>query len=162
MRLQEFELACPPPDFWCRFLANQSDFFRHFHAARGDSAIRLFKWQRHFKVSGGFARWPALCELSPGACDAWHSWALKHCTPHTWRVAPPPPATLCCTALQLIMPRCAVLRLLCCACCAALCCLQVGMVRDLQFVTPVKARIGPPQAACHQTQRLQVGAGPLS
>ena len=35
--------------------------------------------------------------------------------------------------------------------------LQVGMVRDLQFVTPVKARIGPPQAACHQTQRLQVG-----
>jgi hypothetical protein len=55
IRLQEFELACPPPDFWCRFLANQSDFFRHFHTARGDSAIRLSKWQRHFKVSP-FAR----------------------------------------------------------------------------------------------------------
>jgi hypothetical protein len=67
-----------------------------------------------------------------------------------------------CAALRCNSSCHAVLRLLCCACCAALCCLQVGMVRDLQFVTPVKARIGPPQAACHQTQRLQVGAGPLS
>lgn len=35
---------------------------------------------------------------------------------------------------------------------------QVGLVRDLQFITPVKAKIGPPQAMCHQTQRLQVGS----
>lgn len=30
-------------------------------------------------------------------------------------------------------------------------------MRDLQFITPVKAKIGPPQAMCHQTQRFQVG-----
>lgn len=35
---------------------------------------------------------------------------------------------------------------------------QVGMVRDIQFITPVKAKIGPPQAVCHQTQRLKVWA----
>jgi hypothetical protein len=33
------------------------------------------------------------------------------------------------------------------------------MVRDVQFVHPVKARIGPPQAVCHQTQRLSVFVG---
>ena len=32
-------------------------------------------------------------------------------------------------------------------------------MRDLQFITPVKAKIGPPQAMCHQTQRFQVGHG---
>ena len=30
------------------------------------------------------------------------------------------------------------------------------MVRDLQFITTVKAKIGPPQAMCNQTQRLAV------
>lgn len=32
-------------------------------------------------------------------------------------------------------------------------------MRDLQFVTPVKAKIGPPTAQCHQTQRLRACAG---
>jgi len=43
-----------------------------------------------------------------------------------------------------------------CHLCFTLLPLQVGLVRDLQFITPVKAKIGPPQAMCHQTQRLQV------
>lgn len=79
----EFDLPCPPLEFWSRFLANHSNWLHKFHASRGDSSIRVSKWQRHFKV---------------------------------------------------------------------------GMVRDVQFVHPVKARIGPPQAVCHQTQRLKVFA----
>lgn len=80
-----FDLPCQPADFWCHFLRNGSDFLATLHARRGDTNIRISKWQRHYKV---------------------------------------------------------------------------GLVRDLQFVSPVKARIGPPQAMCHQTQRLQVFAGP--
>ncbi|KAL4447234.1 hypothetical protein ABPG77_007267 [Micractinium sp. CCAP 211/92] len=79
-----FDLPCQPSDFWCNFLRNGSDFLASLHARRGDTNIRISKWQRHYKV---------------------------------------------------------------------------GLVRDLQFVSPVKARIGPPQAMCHQTQRLQVFAG---
>lgn len=37
---------------------------------------------------------------------------------------------------------------------------KVGPVRDLRFVTPLKGwRLGPPQALCHQTQRLKAYAG---
>lgn len=31
--------------------------------------------------------------------------------------------------------------------------LAMGCVRELQFVSPLKYRIGPPEARCHQTQR---------
>ncbi|KAL4443672.1 hypothetical protein ABPG75_011409 [Micractinium tetrahymenae] len=80
----EFDLPCQPADYWCNFLCNSSDFLSKLHTRRGDTNIRISKWQRHYKV---------------------------------------------------------------------------GLVRDLQFVSPVKARIGPPQAMCHQTQRVQVFAG---
>lgn len=31
--------------------------------------------------------------------------------------------------------------------------LTMGCVREMQFVSPLKYRIGPPEARCHQTQR---------
>lgn len=36
---------------------------------------------------------------------------------------------------------------------------QVGMVRDLQFVSPLKMKMGPPQTLCIQAQRYQVYSG---
>ncbi|KAK9846399.1 hypothetical protein WJX81_003004 [Elliptochloris bilobata] len=35
----------------------------------------------------------------------------------------------------------------------------VGLLRELQFVTPIKSRLGPPRAHCHQAQRYRVFAG---
>lgn len=46
----EFELPCPPPEVFHRFLSNGSTFPHEFHTARGDSNIRLSKWSRHYKV----------------------------------------------------------------------------------------------------------------
>lgn len=39
-----------PAEVAFRFKGGNTDFVLRFHAARGDSAVRLGKWQRHFKV----------------------------------------------------------------------------------------------------------------
>ena len=130
---QEFELPCPPLELWSRFLASHSDFFSAFHSARGDSGVRLSKWQRHFKV--------------PWRGPWGWGWGQWMCVPAAWgrhaghtAGANPGACVLCCIAVLL-------------------CCVQVGLVRDLQFVTPLKFKLGPPQSLCSQTQRVKVCAG---
>ncbi|GAB4817199.1 hypothetical protein N2152v2_004245 [Parachlorella kessleri] len=82
--MMDFELACSPSEFWCRFLSNTSDFYFRLHAAQQHHSIKLGKWQQH---------------------------------------------------------------------------VAVGMVRDLQFVSPIKMRMGPPETLCNQMQRYQVHTG---
>lgn len=66
--MQEFDLPCPPLEFWSRFLANHSNWLHKFHASRGDSSIRVSKWQRHFKARRAAAA--AACT----ACQAALGW----------------------------------------------------------------------------------------
>lgn len=141
---QAFDLPCQPADFWCHFLRNGSDFLATLHARRGDTNIRISKWQRHYKASRarGSPRCLQVCRrLAPHRAAAQVAACLpamlvEHCGA---ALAHQPTGVPSCCLLPLPAPL-----------------PQVGLVRDLQFVSPVKARIGPPQAMCHQTQRLQV------
>lgn len=147
----EFGLPCQPSDFWCYFLCNSSDFLTSLHARRGDKNMRISKWQRHYKAR-------------QRPCPAHVYWRAG-----TWRLCVHACALLACLPACLLWawdscgsPRCSATgkpELTRCSVAAATPGPnpQVGLVRDLQFVSPVKARIGPPQAVCHQTQRLQVG-----